>query len=267
MSHIIDDKSPICIPFILERLHRHQASNSEKPFIIGLNGVQGVGKTTLVKALASTLREKEALQTLVVSIDDFYLKHEDQVALAESHPDNVLVSCRGEPGTHDMLLADDFFSAIVEGRPAKIPQYDKSAFAGQGDRGPESAWEPVNQTGQPKVQVVIFEGWCVGFRPLSSGEVKAKWEAPSRTLNLHRLEHLLFVNERLRAYDPITELIDAFIHIDAEDTQYVYDWRREQEVKLRAEKGTGMTDEQVVRQIEAGRAHRQVGAPTEARGW
>ncbi|KAK9417725.1 putative D-glycerate 3-kinase [Seiridium unicorne] len=272
MSHIIDDKSPICIPFILERLHGHQAGNSGKPFIIGLNGVQGVGKTTLVKALSSTLRDQEGLQTLVVSIDDFYLKHEDQVALAESHPDNVLVSCRGEPGncshmaipmhtcrrpsdedtgTHDMVLASQFFSAIVEGKPAKIPQYDKSAFSGQGDRGPESSWESINQPGQPKVQVVIFEGWCVGFRPLSPREVETKWQAPSRTLDLHKLEHLLFVNERLQGYESITELFDAFIHIDAEDTQYVYDWRREQEVKLREEKGTGMTDDQVTKFVDA----------------
>jgi D-glycerate 3-kinase len=94
---IIDDKSPICIPFILSRLQLPKAAG--KPFIIGLNGVQGVGKTTLVKALATRLREEGGLETLVVSIDDFYLTHEDQVALAESHADNVLVSCRGEPGT------------------------------------------------------------------------------------------------------------------------------------------------------------------------
>ncbi|KAK6075966.1 D-glycerate 3-kinase [Seiridium cupressi] len=250
MSHIIDDKSPICIPFILERLQGHQAGNSGKPFIIGLNGVQGVGKTTLVKALSSTLRDQEGLQTLVVSIDDFYLKHEDQVALAESHPDNVRPS-NEDTGTHDMVLASQFFSAIVEGKPAKIPQYDKSAFSGQGDRGPESSWESINQPCQPKVQVVIFEGWCVGFRPLRPREVETKWQAPSRTLNLHKLEHLLFVNERLQGYESITELFDAFIHIDAEDTQYVYDWRREQEVKLREEKGTGMTDDQVTKFVDA----------------
>lgn len=34
---------------------------------------------------------------------------------------------------------------------------------------------------------------------------------------------------------------------DAEDTQYVYAWRLEQEAALRASKGTGMTDEQVVK--------------------
>lgn len=33
---------------------------------------------------------------------------------------------------------------------------------------------------------------------------------------------------------------------DAEDTQYVYNWRLQQEAALRASKGTGMTDEQVV---------------------
>jgi len=33
---------------------------------------------------------------------------------------------------------------------------------------------------------------------------------------------------------------------DAENTQYVYDWRLQQESAMRASKGTGMTDEQVV---------------------
>lgn len=32
---------------------------------------------------------------------------------------------------------------------------------------------------------------------------------------------------------------------DAEDTQYVYDWRQQQEAAMRASKGTGMSVEQV----------------------
>lgn len=67
----------------------------------------------------------------------------------------------------------------------------------------------------------------------------------------HKLEHLELINERLGAYDIVTDLFDAFIHIDAEDTEFVYDWRSEQEVRLRQEKGTGMTDEQVVRFVDA----------------
>ncbi|ORY62984.1 D-glycerate 3-kinase [Pseudomassariella vexata] len=247
----VDDKSPICIPFILERLQAYKARNPTKPLIIGLNGVQGVGKTTLVKNLASTLREKQRLEALIVSIDDFYLKHDDQIALSRSQPDNVLVSCRGEPGTHDMELAQQFFNAICEGKPTKIPSYDKSAFSGQGDRVPESQWQSVNEPGQPSIQVVIFEGWCVGFKPLGPAEVASKWTAPSRTLQRHELAHLQFVNERLRGYDAINRLFDLFVHIDAEDTLYVYDWRLEQEVKLRQEKGAGMTDAQVVKFVDA----------------
>jgi len=35
------------------------------------------------------------------------------------------------------------------------------------------------------------------------------------------------------------------IHRDAEDTQFVYQWRLDQEIALRIAKGSGMTDEQV----------------------
>ncbi|KAI1133603.1 putative Uridine/cytidine kinase [Nemania abortiva] len=248
---VYDDKSPICIPFILERLRTHLSSGSTRPFIIGLNGVQGVGKTTLVRRLADTLRHDEGLESLVCSIDDFYLAHDDQVALAASMPDNMLVQVRGEPGTHDMDLAKDFFAAILNNSATRVPQYDKSLFSGQGDRPPRSSWPEVNAPGQPKVQVVIFEGWCVGFRPLSPVEVAAKYAAPSRTLKRHDIEHLQFVNTKLGAYDAITDLFDAFIHIDAEDTEWVYDWRLEQEVMLRAQRGAGMSDEQVVRFVDA----------------
>jgi D-glycerate 3-kinase len=97
-TRIVDDKSPVCIPFILDRLRAHLAAHPDRPFVIGLNGVQGVGKTTLVRALATALQQRELLETLVVSIDDFYLTRADQLALAERHPDNALVQYRGEPG-------------------------------------------------------------------------------------------------------------------------------------------------------------------------
>ena len=133
-STIVDDKSPICIPFILSRLREERPSffstlpssadaneggggrqqRSEPPFIVGLNGVQGVGKTTLVRALAARLREEEDLETLVCSIDDFYLTHADQRALAAAHPDNPLVQVRGEPGT--------FSFSPFQQTPPKLPK-------------------------------------------------------------------------------------------------------------------------------------------------
>jgi hypothetical protein len=52
MSEIQDDKAQYCIPFILERLevhHRqHEGEENAPPFFLGLNGVQGAGKTALV---------------------------------------------------------------------------------------------------------------------------------------------------------------------------------------------------------------------------
>jgi D-glycerate 3-kinase len=97
---VIDDKSPHCIPFIISQLHAYQktAINPRRPFVVGLNGIQGAGKTTLVSALQKTLKEKEGLETLVLSIDDLYLTREDQVKLAKENEDNKLVQYRGEPG-------------------------------------------------------------------------------------------------------------------------------------------------------------------------
>lgn len=53
MPDIVDDKSEHCIPFLLECLKAHQQKyagpNEAPPFFVGLNGVQGAGKTVLVK--------------------------------------------------------------------------------------------------------------------------------------------------------------------------------------------------------------------------
>ncbi|KAG0649157.1 Meiotically up-regulated 58 [Hyphodiscus hymeniophilus] len=283
---IIDDKSPHCILFILSRLSLYRAHTPDEPFFIGLNGVQGAGKTTLVSALQATL-QKEGLETLVCSIDDLYLTHSDQLALAQQYPDNELVQHRGEPGkmflpfcilfpfssllagrkegegetltgyfpgTHDMNLARELFAALRTSSPTLIPSYDKSLFSGSGDRLPSSSWTPVNQPSQPKIQVIIFEGWCVGFRALSAAAVEAKYasslSSPDSTLQKHKLEHLLFVNEKLREYDVMTDTFNAFLHIDAQETGFVYEWRLEQEAQLRREKGMGMSDEQVVRFVD-----------------
>jgi D-glycerate 3-kinase len=240
----LDDKSTHCIPFILSRLSLHRASARSAPFFIGLNGVQGAGKTTLVSALATTL-QSAGHETLVCSIDDLYLPHDEQVKLAQDHALNPLVQHRGEPGTHDMLLAAQLFEALKEGRETKIPQYDKSLHSGAGDRVPSSQWATVNTPSQPSIRVIILEGWCVGFRSLPPSQIALKQAAPSKTLQNHRLEDLLFVNEKLRGYDIMTDAFDAFIHIDAEETGFVYEWRLEQEAALRKEKGSGMSNEMV----------------------
>ncbi|TFB03677.1 putative kinase [Trichoderma ghanense] len=272
----VDDKSPICIPFILNRLKLHHQQHQQQqqtspddnhpsppppPLIIGLNGLQGVGKSTLVAPLAEALAS-QGVPTLVCSIDDFYLTHEEQVKLARENPDNALWQVRGEPGTHDITLLKSVLSSLLSHAPTSIPQYDKALFAGQGDRLPPHLWKPINtnlsnpstSTSKP-LQVIILEGWCIGFRPLPPPLLFQKYASPSRTLQNHRLEHLLAINEKLREYDEvINSLLDALIHIDAEDTEYVYEWRLEQEEHLRLARGdpnAGMTKEQVIKFVDA----------------
>ncbi|KAB8237227.1 TDA10 family protein [Aspergillus alliaceus] len=260
MPPIIDDKSPHCIPFLLSRLKAHQERfgndpANTPPFFLGLNGVQGAGKTVLVTTLQSTLRSPPySLPVITLSLDDLYLTHEQQVALAKSHPDNPLLQHRGQPGTHDLPLAKEVFESLRAGRPTAIPQYDKSAFAGQGDRVPESQWEVVNGEGEEKIKVVIFEGWCVGFRAWDDQVVRERCDSAAMRrerggydgrLGYVPFEAVKTVNDALREYDMITDQLDALIHIDAQDLHFVYDWRQEQERTLRALKGTGMTPEQV----------------------
>ncbi|KAJ5175333.1 uncharacterized protein N7482_001210 [Penicillium canariense] len=265
MPGIVDDKSQYCVPFLLERLriHSEQHSNADcntPPFFLGLNGVQGAGKTVLVSTLQDTLRsEPYSLSVVTLSLDDIYLTHADQVALAQAHPTNPLLQHRGQPSTHDLALGEQVFASLAAEQPTAIPQYDKSAFAGQGDRVPRAQWEVVNAEGQETVKVVIFEGWCVGFRPWDDQTLRAKWEAAVRQKESGdyqgRLGHVKFedvqtVNEALKRYDALTDKLDALIHIDAQDLRYVYEWRQEQERTLRAAKGTGMTEDQVKRFVD-----------------
>ncbi|QUC19997.1 uncharacterized protein UV8b_04238 [Ustilaginoidea virens] len=249
---VADDKAAICLSFILEHVQRHKAASPRRPLIVGLNGMQGVGKTTLVASLALAL-EGKSIKTLVFSLDDLYLTRQDQVEFASANAGNALVQHRGEPGTHDVDLARSIFASLVEGQPTSIPRFDKALFQGHGDRLPREQWRRLNQPGDEPTEVIIFEGWSVGFRPISAESLEAKWEAPSRTLRKHNLEHLLFVNERLAEYDGITEYFDVFIHLDSEDADSVYAWRQEQEHSLRAARGdpdAGMTPEQVTRFVD-----------------
>ncbi|KAK2811554.1 hypothetical protein FQN49_008453 [Arthroderma sp. PD_2] len=215
----------------------------------------------MYKFQVSTLRSTLAappynLPTITFSLDDIYLTHADQQQLAASHPSNPLLQHRGQPSTHDIALGSEVFSSLRRNQPTRIPSYDKSAFNGQGDRAPEDTWETVNDTqnGQPLVKVVIFEGWCVGFRQRPDAEIRADWEdAVNRRsdgdydgrLGHVKLEDVMAVNHALREYDAFTSQLDAFIHIDAENTHDVYYWRQQQEETLLATKGKGMTPDQV----------------------
>lgn len=197
----------------------------------------------------------------MLSIDDLYLPRDAQSALAAAHPENPLIQHRGQPGTHDLRLGLSLFRDLRERQPTRLPSYDKAAYHGAGDRD-EGRWLTINNKEDETVDVVIFEGWCVGFRPLSDQALEAEWrdavaavqregpEGDKSQLGRQELSSVLFVNDALRGYNGLTDALDAFVHVDAQETQWVYAWRLEQEQKLREARGTGMSDDAVRRFVD-----------------
>ena len=83
---------------------------ADLPIIIGINGAQGTGKSTLAKLLTSLLQQ-QGLGVANLSIDDFYLSKAKRADLASRvHP---LLTSRGVPGTHDTELALRTVSELV----------------------------------------------------------------------------------------------------------------------------------------------------------
>jgi D-glycerate 3-kinase len=117
-----------------------------------------------------------------------------------------------------------------------IPSFDKSLFNGEGDRVPRESWRCV--PAGASVDVVVFEGWCIGFQALEDDVIRDIWNKtlqtqmmakyPTQTLKDHAIEDLLEVNSNLRRYCEMfmgPRHFDYLIHLDTDDLINVYEWR------------------------------------------
>lgn len=95
---------------------------------IGISAPQGCGKTTLVTELEKLL-EHDGLPCAAVSIDDFYLTHCDQAALAHAHQDNWLLHGRGHAGTHDLALGTKVLQDLTTSR-CVVPRHLRNVLWG-----------------------------------------------------------------------------------------------------------------------------------------
>lgn len=168
------------------------------PGVLGINGPQGCGKSTLARALVAQMDRAVAL-----SIDDFYLTRAEQQALADRSPGDPLLAVRGGPGTHDVQLGVDVLDALrgTSGQ-VRVPTYDKAAYGGLGDRGP---WRTVDLP----VDLVILEGWMLGFAPAGGA-----------------------VDDRLPPYAAWTSRLDALLQLRVADPQQIVRWRVDAEARM-----------------------------------
>lgn len=202
---------------------------ASRPLVIGLQAPQGAGKTTLVTHLLQALPGL-GLRGAGVSVDDFYLTRQDQLQLAAAHEGNPYLEHRGYPGTHDVSLGEHTIRALKSLRPGestRVPVYDKSAHGGRGDRAPENAWREVSGP----LDVVVVEGWMLGFAPVSESELPdARLAAPNRAL---------------ADYRRWTDLVDVWVALRAQDPEYVLTWRVEAEEAMKASGKPGLSREAI----------------------
>ncbi|EJL25456.1 putative kinase [Caulobacter sp. AP07] len=191
-------------------------------FVVGICGPQGSGKSTAVLVVRRLL-EQRGLRVATLSLDDLYLPIEARETLARDvHP---LLRTRGVPGTHDVALGLAVLDDLAGDGATAIPRFDKATDT----RAPVESWPMV----EGPVDIVLFEGWCVGARP----EPEAALRKPVNALEREGDKDGAWrahVNAALAGpYRALFARLDLLVQFVAPDFETVLAWRQEQERKLR----------------------------------
>lgn len=200
---------------------------TKKQLVIGINGTQGSGKSTVSALFVAALKSVYGITAYSISIDDFYLTKAERITLSETvHP---LLKTRGVPGTHDIALANNTLDKLAAKKPTSIPRFNKATDDRHGPKNFSLADEPAD--------IIILEGWCVGATPQTADELKTpanpfeKDKDPDGTWR-----H--YTNQCLKEqYVPLFDRIDCMVMLKAPSFDSVYRWRVQQEEKLAATLG------------------------------
>jgi len=217
---ILQNFSDVYLPLAKWVAQQHQ----KKPVIIGINGSQGSGKSTLCKILSGLLQQAFNKNIAILSIDDLYKTQEQRLQMAEStHP---LFATRGVPGTHDVELGISVLKQLKQqNTPVLIPEFDKATD----DRRDKKYWQTIDDN----VDIILFEGWCVGATPqdtyLLESAVNELEENHDSDLIWRKHINLKLATE----YQKLFSLIDKLIMLKIPDFNKVIEWRTLQENKLR----------------------------------
>lgn len=235
------DLRPNAIDIVETALRDRLGAGRERPLVVGLCGSQGSGKSTLAEAVAKRF-EASGLSTAILSLDDLYLPRDVREQLALSvHP---LFRTRGVPGTHDVGLGLSVLGSLIEGRPTRLPRFDKSVDTPY----PEGSWPTIDHP----VDVVLFEGWCVGA---VAGPEEALRDPVNELEREQDPDGIWRTHVQATLDGPYQQLfagIGLQIFLAAPSFEIVRTWRTQQEHMLRAklhaegrDASRTMTDDQI----------------------
>ncbi len=215
--------------------------NPKKTIIIGIQGGQGTGKTTLVKTMEQILAQMD-YKVKSFSIDDFYLAAKQRKQLAKINANNPFYQiARGMPGTHRIKELKQTLSNIKAGKPFHIPLFDKSLHHGYGDVLKKTL--KVNQ----KQDFILFDGWCQGIPTSSSKQLQKickKDNIPLKEID-PQLKYHKTVLKNLKQYQPLWKTINYLIMLKPDSSKLHQQWRWQQELELIKKKHKGMTQAQI----------------------
>jgi D-glycerate 3-kinase len=210
-----------------------------RPLIQGILGGQGTGKTTLAAVLRLILTHI-GYRTLSLSLDDLYKTYAERQQLQKQDPRLIW---RGPPGTHDVELGKELLDQLRQPNQQHrilVPRFDKSAWGGAGDRTTPERVEDID--------IVLFEGWFVGVRPIDPAVFDAPMPAPIETLADRMFARDM--NELLKEYLPLWERLDQLMLLYPTNYRLSQQWRRQAEQQMIATGKSGMTDAQVDEFVE-----------------
>lgn len=236
-SQILLSLCNLWFPLALQLAISQQQLN--RPFIQGILGGQGTGKTTLAIVLHLIFAEL-GYRTLSLSLDDLYKTYAERQRLQEQDPRLIW---RGPPGTHDLALGIELLDHLRQPNQHQsilVPRFDKSAWGGAGDRTTPEQVECVD--------IVLFEGWFVGVRPIDPAIFDASTPAPIQTSDDRAFARDM--NEQLKNYLPLWERLDRLMLLYPTDYRLSQQWRRQAEQQMMATGKSGMTDSQIDQFVE-----------------
>lgn len=203
-----------------------------RPFIQGILGGQGTGKTTLAVVLTLILQHL-GYKTLSLSLDDLYKTYDDRLKLIQQDPRLIW---RGPPGTHDVELGLIVLNQIRNcDFPVTIPRFDKSLHSGAGDRTKSEIVDAVD--------IVLFEGWFVGVQPIEN--TAFDHHPPHPIITDCDRTFAREMNQKLTDYLPLWQTLDSLIVIHPTDYRLSLQWRQQAEKQMIASGKSGMTDAQI----------------------